>query len=83
MTKSAASIVSAIATLEIPKGEWLEVVNQLSSAVTDESRDIIFRDASIETLQYIMEDALEGELSSEQVNMAMTAFLAGMNNPQL
>lgn len=54
MRKQVASAVAAIASIEVPRNEWLEIIPNLCNNAANESIDIV--NASVETLGFICEE---------------------------
>jgi importin subunit beta-1 len=52
--KQVGNCISAIAGLEIPRGEWLELIGTLSECT--QNSDLIVRESSLLTLGFICEE---------------------------
>ena len=59
-SKLAKQVVSAIATIELPRGEWLELIGNLS--VNANSEDPKIKTSALETLGYICEELVRAML---------------------
>lgn len=85
VVRAAASAISAVCTLEIPKGNWLKVIDLLCTNSDHESLSI--RHASILTLGYISEELFAEELEKNYSDIVITAFLESLeknyDNPEL
>jgi importin subunit beta-1 len=62
-----ASLVSAIAAIEIPRGEWLELINILCTNATNVDPQI--RTASLQTLGFICEELDPSDLNDGLKNL--------------
>lgn len=62
-----ASAVSAIASIEIPRKEWLDLIPNLSSNSIHDSIEI--RHASLETLGFICEELNPEDLDYDKPNL--------------
>jgi hypothetical protein len=61
--KQVGSAIATIASIEIPRKEWLELIPNLSSNATHPSIDI--RHAALETLGFICEELQPSDLTNE------------------
>lgn len=67
--KQVASAVAAIASIEIPRGEWLEIIPNLCNNSANESMDI--RHAALETLGFICEELVPEDLNNEMKSLVV------------
>lgn len=61
--KQVGSAIAAIASIEIPRKEWLELIPNLSANAAHDSIDI--RHAALETLGFICEELQPSDLTNE------------------
>eukprot|EP00826_Nyctotherus_ovalis_P039961 TRINITY_DN3883_c0_g2_i1.p1 TRINITY_DN3883_c0_g2~~TRINITY_DN3883_c0_g2_i1.p1 ORF type:complete len:769 (-),score=174.26 TRINITY_DN3883_c0_g2_i1:172-2478(-) len=74
--KGAAQAVSSIACIEIPRGEWPDIINIL---IANASGMILeHKLASLETLGYIFEELPESSLSEPQVDLVLSALVSNL-----
>lgn len=81
--RAAAQVIAKIAAIELPvPGTWDSLVTDLLSSSTAESSPDHLRQAALETLGYICEDAGYGEISAQVLtsysNQILTAVVHGM-----
>ncbi len=74
--KGAAQIVSAIATLELPKQQWTEIVGTLAANAQGAVPE--YKLASLETLGYICEELPERGLTEAQVDSILSALVSNI-----
>ena len=74
----AAQVVAAAATIELPKGEWLDVIQALVNNVTAASSAQL-KQSSLKVLGYICEE-IDPEVLESQSNLILTAVIQGMRN---
>ena len=67
-----ASAVAAIASIEIPRREWLDLVQNLCNNSTHDNMEV--RLASLQTLGYICEELSPDDLSLELKNQVILAL---------
>lgn len=78
--KSAASSVSAIAKIDLPRGEWNSLIKTLSSAA--QHTDINFQLTAITTLGYISQEISSQDISFEERQLIINTIIPAMNNSQ-
>ena len=61
--KQAGSAIAAIASIEVPRKEWLELIPNLAANSAHDSIDI--RHAALETLGFICEELEPSDLTTE------------------
>jgi importin subunit beta-1 len=71
--KAAAVTVAGICKLEIPRGEWPNIINILIE--TSSNQDINIRMSSLITIGYISQELMPGHLSSEEVDAILCALI--------
>lgn len=76
--KSAAQVASKIAQIELPKGQWPDLIQILLKNMEMENDNL--KQATLETIGYICEEIDESVLTS-QANHILTAVWRGINNP--
>lgn len=74
--KGAAQIVSAIATLELPKQLWPEIIGTLSANA--QGTVLEYKLASLDTLGYICEELPEHGLTEAQVDGILSALISNI-----
>jgi importin subunit beta-1 len=68
-----ASAVAAIAAIEIPRKEWLDLIPNLCSNAAHENLDV--RMASLQTLGYICDELQVDDLTNELKNNIILALI--------
>lgn len=71
--KCAATSIAAIGVLEIPKGQWEDLIENMGN--NSGSEDISIRLASVMTLGFLCEDLSPEDISAEHVNQILGAVL--------
>jgi len=74
--RAAASCISAICIMEVPKKKWLEVLNILCTNSNHDALEV--RHASLLTLGYICEELMPNELDKNSSDYVITAFLESL-----
>lgn len=67
-----ASLIASIAQIEIPRGEWSELIANLCNNASNENEQI--RLTSLTTIGYICEELHPEDLTSELKNQIMLAL---------
>ena len=67
-----ASAIASIAAIEIPRGEWLDIIGNLSNNSAHEQIEI--RHASIETLGFVCEELVPDDLNNELKSLVIQAL---------
>jgi importin subunit beta-1 len=78
---TAAQVTAKVAAIDVPQGQWPELIDGLVSTVTTGDNPFA-KEASLECLGYICEDMDDGVLRAKS-NDILTAVVAGMNDPIL
>jgi importin subunit beta-1 len=76
----AAQVVAAAATIELPKGQWLDVIQALTNNVTASSSNEL-KQSSLKVLGYICEE-IDPEVLEAQSNLILTAVVQGMRKEE-
>lgn len=78
---SAAQCISAIAAVEMPLGQWVDIINILKTNVTTEENSEQLKEASLETLGYICQ-ALPPSCMEAFANNVLTSIIFGMRQAE-
>lgn len=73
---SACSCVATVACLELPRGEWTKIIDNLCSNSYNE--EVKIKQSSLKTLGYICEELDSHALSKEQIDLVITALLEAL-----
>ncbi|KAH6837544.1 ARM repeat superfamily protein [Perilla frutescens var. hirtella] len=76
---TAAQVVGKIASIEIPRKEWPELVGLLLANMTQLDRPSSLKQATLEALGYVCEEISHEDLVQDEVNAVLTAVAQGMN----
>lgn len=76
---TAAQVVAKIASIEIPRKEWHELVGLLLAHMTQPDRPASLKQATLEALGYVCEEISHEDLVQDEVNAVLTAVVQGMN----
>ncbi|KAL0375378.1 UNVERIFIED_CONTAM: Importin subunit beta-1 [Sesamum radiatum] len=76
---TAAQVVAKIASIEVPRKEWPELVGLLLANMTQPDRPASLKQATLETLGYVCEEISNEDLVQDEVNAVLTAVVQGMN----
>lgn len=79
--KAAATCVAAIAVIEIPNGQWSDIIPLLSQ--NSNSTDINVRFASLHTLGFICEDIEPECIAQDSMNLILSALLTNVFPEQI
>lgn len=77
----AALVIAKVAAIDLPRGEWPQLISTLLANMSASPPQHGVRQATLEALGYVCEEmaALDDEvLAPDQVNMILTAVVAGM-----
>ena len=77
----ASQVVAAAATIELPKGQWLEVIEALVNNVTAGTSSSQLKQSSLKVLGYICEE-IDPEVLESQSNLILTAVVQGMRKEE-
>ncbi|XP_021289107.1 importin subunit beta-1-like [Herrania umbratica] len=76
---TSAQVVAKIASIEIPRKQWPELIGSLLNNMTQQDRPAALKQATLETLGYVCEEISHQDLVQEEVNAVLTAVVQGMN----
>ncbi|KAH9558640.1 hypothetical protein CY35_06G018300 [Sphagnum magellanicum] len=78
---TSAQVIAKIAAIELPQGEWPELVGSLLANMggPQVEQPAHLKQATLETLGYVCEEVSAEILAQEQVNAILTAVVQGMN----
>ncbi|KAL3613948.1 hypothetical protein CASFOL_042022 [Castilleja foliolosa] len=76
---TAAQVVSKIASIEVPKEEWLELFGLLRANMTEPDRSASLKQATLETLGYLCEEISSEDLTQDEVEDIFAAVTRGMD----
>lgn len=79
---TSAQVIAKIASIEIPKKEWPDLIGSLLSNMTQPDSPASLKQATLETLGYVCEEISHEELEQSEVNAILTAVVQGMNLAQ-
>ncbi|KZV40169.1 importin subunit beta-1 [Dorcoceras hygrometricum] len=76
---TAAQVIAKIASIEIPRKEWPELVGSLLANMTQPDKPASLKQATLESLGYVCEEISHEDLVQDEVNSVLTAVVQGMN----
>lgn len=76
--KQVGSAIATIASIEIPRREWLDLIPNLCDNSVNEDIDI--RSAALETLGFICEELSPDDLNNELKNKIVLALTTNINS---
>ncbi|XP_057808181.1 importin subunit beta-1-like [Salvia miltiorrhiza] len=79
VSHTAAQVVAKIASIEVPRKEWPELVGLLLANMTQPDRPALLKQATLEALGYVCEEISDEDLVQDEVNAVLTAVIQGMN----
>lgn len=79
---TAAQVVAKIASTEIPRKEWPELVGLLLANMTQPDKPASLKQATLEALGYVCEEISDEDLVQDEVNAILTAVIQGMNSSE-
>ncbi|KAA8517738.1 hypothetical protein F0562_015203 [Nyssa sinensis] len=84
---TSAQAIAKIASIEIPRKEWPELIGSLLINMTQQNGPASLKQATLETLGYVCEEISHQDLVQDEVNSVLTAVVQGMNvtehNPEV
>ncbi|KAH6798262.1 ARM repeat superfamily protein [Perilla frutescens var. hirtella] len=80
---TAAQVVAEVASIEIPRKEWPELVGSLLANMTRPDGSPSLKQATLEALGYVCEVISDEDLVQDEVNAVLTAVAQGMNISEL
>ncbi|XP_058075079.1 importin subunit beta-1-like [Magnolia sinica] len=75
---TSSQVIAKIASIEIPRKEWPELIGCLLSNMTQQEKPASLKQATLETLGYVCEEISSQDLEQDQVNSVLTAVVQGM-----
>ncbi|KAL2901998.1 Importin subunit beta-1 [Bienertia sinuspersici] len=79
---TSAQVIAKIASIEIPRKEWPDLIGSLLSNMTLPESPASLKQSTLETLGYVCEETSHEELEQNEVNAILTAVVQGMNLAQ-
>ncbi|XP_051130682.1 importin subunit beta-1-like [Andrographis paniculata] len=79
VSHTSAQVVAKIASTEIPRKQWPELVGVLLSNMTQLDKPASLKQATVETLGYVCEEISNEDFEQDEVNAVLTAVVQGMN----
>lgn len=76
---TAAQVIAKIASIEVSRKEWPELIGTLLLNMTQQDRPPALKQATLETLGYVCEEISHRDLVQDEVNSVLTAVVQGMN----
>ncbi|XP_076905507.1 importin subunit beta-1-like [Bidens hawaiensis] len=76
---TAAQVIAKIASIEIPRKEWPELIGSLLGNMTQQDKPASLKQATLEALGYACEEISHNDLVQDDVNSVLTAVVQGMN----
>ncbi|XVF55044.1 hypothetical protein PTKIN_Ptkin06aG0005100 [Pterospermum kingtungense] len=76
---TSAQVIAKIASIEIPRKQWPELIGSLLNNMTQQDRPAALKQATLETLGYVCEEISHQDLVQDEVNAVLTAVVQGMN----
>eukprot|EP00249_Psilotum_nudum_P018883 c27000_g2_i1 orf=121-2082(+) len=83
---TSAQVIAKVAAIELPQGEWPELVGSLLSNMGGPRADrspSLLKQVTLETLGYVCEEVPSDVLVQDQVNSILTAVVQGMNDAEV
>ncbi|KAG0481164.1 hypothetical protein HPP92_012022 [Vanilla planifolia] len=80
--RSASQVIAKVASIEIPRREWQELIVRLLNNMTQSDTPAFLKQSTLETLGYVCEEISPHDLEQEQVNTILTAVVQGMTAAQ-
>ncbi|KAE9447589.1 hypothetical protein C3L33_20510, partial [Rhododendron williamsianum] len=74
-----AQVIAKIASIEIPRKEWPELIRLLLFNMTQQDRPASLKQATLEALGYVCEEISHQDLVQDEVNSVLTAVVQGMS----
>ncbi|KAG4205281.1 hypothetical protein ERO13_A04G094700v2 [Gossypium hirsutum] len=76
---TAAQVIAKIASIEIPRKQWPELIGSLLNNMTQQDKPAALKQATLEALGYVCEEISHQDLVQDEVNAVLTAVVQGMN----
>lgn len=80
--KTAAQVVSAIAAIELPMGQWTDLIDPVLISCVSPDRDSLSKQSALTCLSYMSEEftSRDLEIPQPQINSMLTATIQGMKD---
>ena len=80
--KTAAQVVSAIAAIELPLGQWTDLIDPVLISCVSADRDVLSKQSALICLAYMSEEfaSRDLEIPQAQINSMLTATIQGMKD---
>lgn len=75
---TAAQVIAKVASIEIPRKEWPELIGSLLSNMNQVGRPASLKRSTLETLGFVCEEISHQDLVQDEVNSVLTAVVQGM-----
>ncbi|CAA6656896.1 unnamed protein product [Spirodela intermedia] len=79
---TSSQVIAKIASIELPRKEWPDLVERLLSNMTQHSSSAALKQATMATLGYVCEEISPDDLEQDQVNSVLVAVVQGMSKPE-
>ena len=79
---TATQVIAKIASIEIPRREWPDLIGRLLSNMTLPNASAVLKQSTLETLGYVCEEVSPKDLEQDQVNSVLTAVVQGMSQSE-
>lgn len=76
---TSAQVIAKVASIEIPKKQWPELIGSLLNNVTQQDSPAAVKQATLEALGYVCEEISHEDLVQDEVNAILTAVVQGMS----
>ncbi|KAK9054920.1 hypothetical protein SSX86_025999 [Deinandra increscens subsp. villosa] len=76
---TAAQVIAKIASIEIPRKEWPELIASLLGNMNQQDKPASLKQATLEALGYVCEEISHNDLVQVEVDSVLTAVVQGMN----
>lgn len=77
VANTAAQIIAKIAIIEVPRGQWTDLIGALLQNMTNPQASTSLKKATLETLGYICEE-INSDVLTASANQILTAVIQGM-----
>ncbi|KAF5779404.1 putative armadillo-like helical, importin beta family [Helianthus annuus] len=74
---TAAQLIAKIASIEIPRKEWPELIASLLGNMIQQDKPASLKQATLEALGYVCEEISHNDLVQDEVNSVLTAVVQG------
>jgi importin subunit beta-1 len=80
--RTAAQVISAISAIELPLGQWVDLVDPVLISCVGPDRDTLSRQSALICLAYMSEEFISRNLviPQQQINSMLTAIIQGMKD---